>query len=46
VAALPGMRRWQVDLLGEPLLKAVGKVAVRSATSSTVVSPESPYRDA
>jgi ribonuclease D len=46
VAALPGMRRWQVDLLGEPLLKAVGKVAVRSAPSSTVQSPESPYRDA
>jgi ribonuclease D len=44
VVSLPGMRRWQVELLGAPLLQAIGARKARAA--GTAAAPAaSPYRD-
>jgi ribonuclease D len=46
VAEVPGMRRWQVELLGAPLLKAIGVRKARSgASNGGSAAVNSPYRD-
>ncbi|MCU0636278.1 MAG: HRDC domain-containing protein [Gemmatimonadaceae bacterium] len=42
---LPGMRRWQAEVLGDPLLRALGSGKAMPATAPGKTLGESPYRD-
>ena len=45
LAAMPELRRWQVDVLGEQLVRALPGVAAPTVAPAADAADESPYRD-